>query len=269
MYELISLTDNHEITLKDQQITIIGYDQLLKELDELGNYLTSIEVTEENLAKNKKLVSEVRKAANALNAEKIAFKKGYLKPLETLENQVKEVMRRSNSYEETVRRQIRLIEEEEREQKQEEIRKLFNKRLRAYGGKEVSTIYSFDDFFDPKYANKSYPWNKVEQNMVDFFEQRKQDVGALVSFADKTDLNRNTVVTKYLENGDVSTTINYFNSLEEEKEEVKKALEKQKHKPKEKPPEPSMYFKVKESDFARVCELLSLGNVEYEVVDLD
>lgn len=268
MYEL-TIPEKHEIALQNKQITIIGYQDLIKELDQLGEYLLSIEVTPENLADSKKLVSQVRKSYTELNAEKIAFKKEYLKPLETLEEQVKEIQRRTQNYENNVRRQINLLEEQEREKKEATIRELFNKRLRAYGGKEVSTIYSFDDFFNPKYANKSYPWNKVEQNMVDFFEQRKQDVGALVSFADKTDLNRNTVVSKYLENGDVSTTINYFNSLEEEKEEVKKALEKQKHKPKEKPPEPSMYFKVKESDFARVCELLSLGNVEYEVVDLD
>lgn len=268
MYEL-TIPEKHQIAVQDKQITIIGYDELVKELDQLGEYLLSIEVTPENLADSRKLVAQVRKSYTELNAEKIAFKKEYLKPLETLEKQVSEIQRRTQNYENNVRRQINLLEEQERKKKEETIRGLFKKRLRAYGGNEIERIYSFEDFYDPKYANKSYPMNKVEKAMADFFENRREDLGALINFADTADLNRDTVVTKFLEGISVAETINYFNKLKQEKTEVKEALNKQKSKPKEEPPEPQMYFKVKESDYARVCELLSLGNIEFEVVELD
>lgn len=267
MYEL-TIPEKHEIQIIGKNFEIVGYQDLLKELDKLGEYLLSVEITEENIQENKKLVAKVRNLAKQITSERVAFKKEYMKPLDTLTAQTKEIDRRLHNYEDSVRRQIRKLEEEERQKKKQEIEEIFNKRLRSYGGKSAEYLYPFDDFFDPKFLNKSESMNKIEEKMADFFEYRQEDLSAIISFADEMDLNRDTVVNEYLKLGNVSQTINYFKEEKERKQRVSEALEHRKIKPTQTESEPCYYIKIKESDYAKAVQLLGIGGVEYELVDL-
>lgn len=268
MYELI-ISEKHDIQLKDRQVGIVGYDELLTELQKLGEYLLSVEVTEENVQENKKLVAQCRKAFKNIHEEKMAFKREYMKPLETLDAQVKEIDRRLGAYEYHIRRQVKELEDKTKKDKENQIREIYDKRLKIYGGDEVKSLYPFDDFLKKEYLTKRKSLTKIEEEMVDFFESRREDISALIVFADKADLNRDTVVNEFLNRGSVSDTITYFDNLKKEKQEVKKALENNKVRPTETPSEPYLYLKIKESDFAKVTELFKLGNVEYELIDLE
>ncbi len=268
MYELI-IPETHEIQLHDRKVGIVDYDELLAELDKLGTYLLSVDVTDENVKENKKLVAQCRKVFKNIHEEKMAFKREYMKPLETLDAQVKEIDRRLGAYEYHIRRQVKELEDKTRADKKAQIKELFDKRLKIYGGKEVEQLYPFDDFMKKEYLNKRKSLTKIEGEMVEFFEQRRDDISACVVFADKANLNRDTVVNEYLNNGSVSDTITYFDNLKKEKDGVKKALDSSKVRPTETPPEPCLYLKIKESDFAKVTELFKLGNVEYELIDLE
>lgn len=261
MYEL-ALT-SVDIVAENKQITLVGYEQLSEQLDRLGQYLTSIEVNPENIQESKRLVAQVRKACKNLNERRIAFKKEYLKPLETLEQQVKELDKRAAGFEDTVRVQIREIEEQEREQKREDVEELFNKRLKIYGSGE---LYPFESFLKQQYLNKSFSMNKIENEMVEWFENRQNDINALIAYSESIPQNKDTVITEYLNSGNVSGTISYFNSLNVVKEKVKKAIDTAPKRANKPQPKTTVLFKISEEDKQKVKQLLEISNIKFEIL---
>lgn len=257
------IADNYEIQLKENKIELLGYEQLVKQLDQLGEYLLSIEVTQDNIKENKKLVARVRKACDQLNKERVAFKKSYLEPLTTLEEQVKAIDKKAAEYEAVVRTQIREIEEQEREDKKNEIKEIFSKRSRTYGNSE---LYPFEDFLEQKYLNKSYSMTKVENEMINWFESRENDINALISYSESIPQDKETVITQYLLLQDVAATISHFTAENTKKEQVKKAVEDKPKKVKKPTPKTTFLIRFNEDDKERVTQLLDISKIEYEVV---
>lgn len=265
MYELTVIDDPIKLE-KDNSISIVGYDKILEQLDELGEYLCSVEVTEDNIKENRKLVAQVRKAVNKLNKRKIEFKKEYMKPLNLMYEQVKEIDRRATGYEEQVRTQIRQYDEEQRELRKKKLHQIFNKRLRPYGGKEVQDIFRFEHFWKPEYAAKRFSFAEIERHMAEFLEQTTDDLNALLTFSEGVPQSRDEIVLYYVENGSVTETINHFKEINEKKKEVAKAMEERKSKPTKPIPETTFLLRIKQSDYKKATELLSLGGIDYELV---
>lgn len=260
MYELQLIDTN--IVAKENGIELIGYDELNQQLDQLGEYLGSIEVTQDNIKENKKLVARVRKACNTLNEQRKAFKKSYLMPLTTLENQVKSIDKKAAKFEEQVRVQIRQIEEQERRDKESLIRDNFDRRLRAYGSPE---LYPFEDFLKREYLNKTYSLNKVEDEMAEWLEKRQNDIISLTSYSESIPQEQSEVITKYLELKDVSATIQHFTTLNQKKEQVKKAVKSAPKRANKPVVETTVLVRVKEKDLDKVKQLLELSNIEFEI----
>lgn len=260
MYQL-TLT-NTEIVASNQGISLVGYEELNRQLDKLGEYLNSIIVTPENIKENKKLVAQVRKACKTLDQERLEFKREYLKPLKTLEAQIKAIDQKAAQFESLVRVQIRELEEQEREEKEQKIKEIFTKRLRAYGTEE---LYPFESFIKPKHLNKSVTISKVEEEMAEWLENRQNDINALITYSESIPQDKDTVITQYLLLENVSETMLFFNELNEKKEQVKKAVQ---NAPKRanKPQTPTtVLFRIKESDVERVKQLLTISNIEFEI----
>lgn len=261
MYDLV-LTD-HRIQLQNNKIELIGYDDLVKQLDQLGAYLLSVEVTPENIKENKKLVAQVRKACTELNKERIEFKKSYLEPLNTLEEQVKLIDKKAAEFESAIRVQIREIEENERKEKEETINNIFRKRARTYGNED---LYPFEDFLKREYLNKSYSLKKVEDEMVDWFENRENDINALINYSETISQDKETVISQYLLLQNVSDTISHFTQINQKKEQVKRAVEQKPKKAKKPEPETTVLIRINEKVLEKVEQLLSLSDVDYEVI---
>lgn len=263
MYELAPI--NNEILVQENEIVLVGYDDLIAQLDKLGEYLCSVEVTPENIKENKKLVAQVRNACKKLNDEKIAFRKEYVKPLDTLYAQVKEIDRRAKEYEEQVRVQIREFEEQEREQKEDKIRVLFHKKLRPYGGKDVQDLFKFENFMKAEYLRKTFPMNQIEKDMAEFLEQTTEDINALVVFSESVPQEKDDIVLYYLDCGNVSETITHFNKLNEQKEKVKESLVERKVKPTQ-AIEEHFLIKLNMKDYAKTTNLLRAAGIDFELV---
>lgn len=262
MYELT--IPNIDIVTENQDIRLIGYDYLDEQLDKLGEYLGSIEVTPENIKENKKLVAQVRKACRELNDRRLSFKKEYLKPLQTLEHQIKELDNKASRFEELVRVQIRDLEELEREEKREEIETLFKKRQRIYGQEE---LYPFESFLTRQHLNKSTSMNKIEEEMVEWFESRQNDIYALINYSESIPQDKDNVLAQYLDCGSVSQTIQYFTDLNEKLEQVRIAQEKPTRVRANKArPKTTKLIRISENDLERVKQLLSASNIEFEIV---
>ena len=67
--ELISINDSFsgfEVTFTQGKVEIAGYNEIYAALSELADYLKQLEVNEDNIKENKKLVARVSKATKGL-----------------------------------------------------------------------------------------------------------------------------------------------------------------------------------------------------------
>lgn len=248
---------NHQILVSEGVFELVGYDDLEKQVESLGDYLKSVEVTPDNIGENKKLVAQVRKMTDALDRERIEFKKQYLKPVENLEGQVRKLTGIVKECEEVVRGQIRQIEEQERDEKEQRIHKIFTLRLRSYGNEE---LYPFSQFLQPKHLNKSYSLKKVEDDMVAWFEGRKRDIDLLENYADDKDIEGAVVLDRYLETGSIQVTMEQFNEFERIRKELKGGEAPKRAK---RPTQKTAAIRVSIKDFEKACAILDAAGIEW------
>lgn len=252
---------DHEIVVQEGKFELIGYDKLLKQIDELGDFLASIEVTNENIKESKRLVAQVRKMTDNLNRERIEFKKQYLRPVEHLESQVKTLTETVGKYEGFVRHQIRQLEEQERDQKKMEIKELFDLRAKKYGTPE---LYPFDSFIEPRHLNKSTSMNKVETEMVDWFENRQKEITTLMDFAKTNKFEQTEVLNHYLTFDDLLSTLNYYNNLIKEKQILQESLEELPNKVKRDTPVYIPFF-VNRDNLEEARKLLKINGIDFYI----
>ena len=94
------------------------YGKLLQEATIIAEKLNEMEVNEDNVKEQKKLLAAVNKSVKALNDRRISIKKELLKPYQDFENQVKEIEKVVKDADERLRTQVRELEEAERTEKQ-------------------------------------------------------------------------------------------------------------------------------------------------------
>lgn len=184
-------------------------------ISQIADYLKSVEVTEETLQENKKLVARVRKATEALEQTRIHLKKGYLEPYTEFEQKVKYLVNMAREAEDTVRDQLRDFDIRRMEEKQKEIEELFEKRKRPYDFPGNLTV---DRFMKQKYLNKTCSMNTIEHEMVEFFEDIKSSLEAISEVYSNID-ERAKVIAHYMQC--LSLTQALKNYAEQEREEAK------------------------------------------------
>lgn len=254
----------HQILVQEGRFELVGYEDLKQQVNELGRYLLSIEVTPDNILESKRLVASVRKMVDNLNRERIDLKKKYLEPYNHLEEQVKDITDNVSEYEELVRVQIRELEEKERSEKKDEVRKLFELKRRAYGSEE---LYLFEDFIEPRHLNKSASLSKVEDEMAAWFEERRRTILTLTEWAEMKDLEVAEVINHFVMTNSMFKTMDYYNSLLESKEKVKQVVNDSNKKTLTKTGAVSYSrIKVREEDLERVKLLLEASGIEYTVI---
>ena len=230
--EILSVSDSFsgfEVSFTQGRVEIAGYNQIHAALSELADYLEHVEVTEENIKENKKLVARVSKATKEMNQARIDYKKRYLEPFSIYEGQVKELTELVKTAEDTVRAQIRELDEIEREEKEQKIKKLFERRKRPY--KEYGQFMNFEDFIEPRHLNKSTSMNSVEEEITNWIEGVNNDLALLANLSKRDELNFYDAVVTYLENHDVTKTIDYYITKDEKKKEVEQKIVEAKKTP--------------------------------------
>lgn len=192
------------------------YQQIKDSAIKLARHVEKVAVTEENVKESKRLVAEVSKQVKSLNDERIKVKKQLLEPYEEFEEQVKEISIIVKTSEDIVRKQIRQLEEQERDQKEKEIEELFNKRMLQY---DFENLFSFSDFIENKYLNKTYSLAKVEKAMILWFEKINQGLEAIrnLDYADE-------VLAEYKNFQDLSLAIGVVTERHEKQDKAKQVL---------------------------------------------
>lgn len=269
MNELINLDFNMELSeiqapnwiVEQGKFDLPGFDEMLDKIDRLGLYIRTLEVTPDNLKESKKLAAQVRKISDTLNRERIDFKNQYLRPYDELAEKFKILTNRVEVHENLVRNQIRKLEDQERQEKKEIIQQIFEKRLRAYG---AESLYPFDTFMQSKYLNKTVSINKVENEMVQWFEQRKMELEMLKDFAESVDAEYTDILNFYLEVNDLASSCKHFQDLMEKKKALEEDLDNQPKRRGKTQKYRMIQFRIEDQN--KIEQLLNENNIEFKLI---
>ena len=165
-----------DIKVEVGEIQFPGFPTLKASIETLTQAMVTVEVNEENIQQSKKLVAKVRKETNFLQDEVRRVTKFYEKPLEDFKEDVKELTNLVKQAEEVIRSQVRGLEEKERQEKEDLIEELFDKRSQQYN---LQGVLGFTDFWKREYANKTFSMNKVEEEMVEWLGKVEKDLDFL------------------------------------------------------------------------------------------
>ena len=178
----------NDLMLNLEQIQVIQgsisfpeYENIKQQALQLAENIESVQVNEDNLKQSKKLLASVNKRCKELDGERIRIKKLMLEPYQEFEDQVKEIVGIVKQADETVRQQVKDLEEAERLKKEVEIWDIWDKRIKQY---KLGDLIPFTDFIKPKHLNKSTSIEAAEKDMVDFLEQTERDIKVLQKMPD-------------------------------------------------------------------------------------
>lgn len=216
--------DNEILELNTEQILVQQgaiewnqYKDLKRQAEELAENILTVEVNEENIKHSKTLLAQVNKRCKELDDRRIKIKNVMMEPYKLFEAQVKEIVGIVKEADEVVRKQVRQLEEEERQQKQALLEDLFNKRLVHYSFRD---LFSFSDFLKPKHLNKTTTVDSVEREMIEFFEKIAREMHAIEQMP-----NGKSVLRFYLETKDLAQALTKQHQKEEQERRIEAAYE--------------------------------------------
>ncbi|AVU89689.1 conserved hypothetical protein [Listeria monocytogenes] len=181
----------------------------------LAQQIENIEVTEENVKQSKKLLAAVNKEVKNLESERILIKKEMLEPYNEFEKQVKEIVSIVKTADEMVRQQVTQMEEEEREDKKLVLKRMFEKRIRMY---DFKTYFTFDDFLENRYLNKSLSINKIESEMVEWLTKIETELKVI-----ETMPHADEIIAEYKETKDLAVSAQIVSDRHKAQELIKEA----------------------------------------------
>ena len=203
-----------------QQPVIVfkDYSKLLSEATLIAEKLNEMEVNEDNIKEQKKLLAKVNKVVKELNSRRIAIKKEILEPYEMFNSQVKEIESVIKEADTRLRNQAREIEEAERVEKKKRIHEIWDLRMHQY---DLAKMIEFEDWIQQSHLNKSMSMNKVEDEMVIFLEAVEKDLGVINGMD-----NSKEIMTEYLNTLSIAEAIEIVNSRIKAQEKQAEMLEK-------------------------------------------
>lgn len=201
------LFDNSQILVKQGMIEFNNFEKLKREALLLSEQIMGVEVTEDNVKTSKKMLAVVNNRIKEMEDRRISIKKEMLEPYTSFEKQVKEIVSIVKEADSVVRDQVKSLEEREREQKMEQIRDIFEKRIKHY---DFTNLFRFDSFLTSKHLNKSTSMKTIETEMVQWLEKIDSDIQVIHTLP-----NSERVLTEYLDTKDVAVAIRIVNEYEE------------------------------------------------------
>lgn len=268
--ETSDLIKKHEykITTTQGKVIFQDYDNILEEAQNLANHVKQVNVTEENIKESKRLVAQMNNRVKEINDTRKEVKKTILQPYNEFETQVKTIEGVINDAVNHVRVQERELTEKERNDKKQEIAKLFDMRIQHY---DFESVMGFAEFIENKHMNKSYSMAKVEQDLVQWLEKVRRDLAMIDRHAEKYPEDRDELIVEYQNTQNISKS---FDNMEKRKEQKRKVAEQAKQrelaakrdirKQEEQQNETSQYqLTVSEKDFKLVTEFLKRNEIDY------
>lgn len=261
-----ALQMNYDIVISAGSVEFVGYEQMKESAQKLADHVKTVQVTEDTVKDSKRLLASINKEMKAINDRRIQAKRELLEPYELLEDQTKEIDSIVKEASKTVKDQISQLEEAERDQKEEAIRELFEKRIKPY---KLGDIVEADDFLKPQHLNKTASMNKIEGDMVEWIVQTVNDVKVIRGLEHSED-----VLVEYKQTLNLSQAMNTVQHRKDQQRKAQEALEKSKSKKEkqrdteQKKTEQTALFKVTgEKNIKHVELLLKDSGIDFEKLD--
>lgn len=178
--------------------TIEGGDwiSLKKQAEQVADFVSSIDVTEDTVRGAKKVVAQARKVVNELEDRRKSIKREMLEPYTEFADNLKEITDVINGADATVRVQIRELEGQAREEKRALLEHAFT--LRALSYPNLEGVFEFNDFMNQhrEVLNKSISEAKCEEIMAKTLHKISAEVSAIFDLD-----NANAVLAVFTSNG--------------------------------------------------------------------
>jgi len=241
-----------EIFIEQGSVVFNNFEEIKNEAAILAESIKTVEVGEENIKQSKKMLAAVNKEVKKLEDKRIEIKKMMLQPYSEFEAQVKEIVLIVKEADETVRQQVKQLEEEQRLEKQKQLEEIFAKRIEQYN---FGDLFTFLDFLKPKHLNKTAAIESTEKEMIEFLERLRNDIKAIESMA-----NAEAVMSAYVESKDLAAAMTLVNKQEERRRQIEASRAISKSAKKE------FHFTVfDEKDFKLVQMMMQQEQIKFEV----
>lgn len=214
MNELIEL-NAEQIVIQQGFIEWSQFEDLKAQALELAENIRAVNVDPENIKESKRLLAQVNKRCKELDSRRIKIKNAMLEPYQVFETQVKEIVGIVKEADEIVRQQVKQLEEEERQEKRQQIKTLFDLRLKHYSFRD---LFSFEDFEQPRHLNKTVSIDMVENEIIDYLEKLTKDLKAIESMPNAKD-----ILSLYIESKDLAAALTKQAQQMQRKEQIEKA----------------------------------------------
>ena len=141
LVEEVELNINFEVTKQVKPLIEFGYKEIKKELEKALVKYKKLEVTEENLSEMKTKKSELSSLRTKINDFKVNMKKLLKAPIDTAEDQLKELIGMIKEVEAPIKAGLEVFVEKEREEKRVKVLGFIKEAYEKYGiDKEYQTI---------------------------------------------------------------------------------------------------------------------------------
>jgi Protein of unknown function (DUF1351) len=253
--EIIDL-DLQGIILQKGIVQFNRYNEIKSQALELADQIRSLEVDEENVKQSKKLLAAVNKRVKELEDQRILIKNFMMEPYSVFEKQVKEIVGIVKEADEVVRKQVKELEENEREEKRHRLETLFNLRIKHYSFRD---LFSFGDFLKPKHLNKTQSIEATEKEMIEFLEMITRDLKAIESMPEAE-----KIFSFYVEVKDLASAL----TLQQKQKEREKQIEAA-NVIKKDPSEKCFLITIEgEKDFKFVEMFMNSNNIKFTVKEV-
>lgn len=209
------------VVVQEQGTIEIGnYEDIKNGLADMMQVYKEMDYTEDSLQVAKKDVATLRKIMNAFESRRKEVKKTYLKPYETFEKQVKELVVLINEPIDLINDQIVVYESKRREEKQSLIRALYEENIG-----EAAEYLTLEKIYNNRWENVSYTAKQITKDI--------EDIAANTMMAVNTIKGMNSDVVQkalnlYKEDLSITNAISYINKYEAQKAEIIKREQERK-----------------------------------------
>lgn len=274
---MLELSKNTMQLTQEAKILFPDYDKLKNDVIKLVESMKQVEVTEDSIQVNKKLISEVRKNFTIIDEERKRVKREVMKPYQELDEKVKELKQYLDEGEQAIKGQIQVFEQQQALEREIALHEMFNEYQEEYNAPNWLDFESFKRKY-PKTLNKSESEIKKRRAIIEWFETFEQEYAKLKEkFPEKS--VRTAILTSYKTNGFyMDVAIKQYEDMVQEAQrlEREKEMRKQTAVPKvsfdktevttEQPVVKKIQFKS-QKDYAQAIRVLQENNIKFEIFE--
>lgn len=270
--QINSFSELCSVQIAPGSVEFVGFDELLSQVTAIRDGLSTVVVTPDTVQANKKLVASLRKAFNELDTYRKTAKKEYLEQFSVFEAQVKQIGQITTEAETHIREQIKELEEQEINIKDQEMREIFDLRLSKF---DLDGIVDYSDFAtqNQQIFNKSFSMNKVKTLIGEWLDRINTEVTALKVLAEQNGQYIPKILRSYKHNHfNFASTVIEIDQEEKEIQELEQSIQDETDDTEEfveaeideNDADTFAVLYIKYSDWDRVVELLEQNNIYYQ-----